>query len=604
MDVLDDILGSLRLTGGVVMDARGHGDWCLISQFTPERCAAYFPVPGTLIAYHYVRKGDLWAELEGHPPAKLREGAVLILPRNDRHLLYTRAGLPPVDADALLRPGRNGGPATIRIEGEGEPVELFCGFLGVSEYKHPLIDSLPPMLVLDPDEADRDWVASSMRYLSSDQQSHEMVARLAEAFVSHAIRRYLERSGGEAEGWVGGLKDPAVAKALAVIHRRYAECLDVEMLAREAGVSRSVLGERFVELLCESPMRYCAKWRMRVAANMLHDGKANSATIAYAVGFNSEAAFNRAFKREFGEPPVTWKRRCEEQERAARQQTERNQLPPQEVRYCTARDGTRLAYSVVGEGPALVKTANWLNHIEYDFDSPLWRHWLVELTADRKLVRYDERANGLSDWDTPELSLDAFVDDLAAVVDAAGLGEFDLLAISQGAAVAIAYAVRHPGRVRKLVICNGYPAGWALRSDAAELARREAMITLTEIGWGLDDPNYRQLFTGIYIPGGSHAQADWFNEMQRKSASPQNAVKLQRALSLLDVRELLGEVRCPTLIFHSRDDHAVPFSQGEQLAREIPGATFIALDSQNHILLESEPAWAVFTQEMRAFLGA
>jgi pimeloyl-ACP methyl ester carboxylesterase/AraC-like DNA-binding protein len=387
-----------------------------------------------------------------------------------------------------------------------------------------------------------------------------------------------------------------------VIHTRYSEELDVELLAREAGVSRSVLGERFVALLGEPPMRYCAKWRMRTAANMLRDGKENSANIAYAVGFNSEAAFNRAFKREFGEPPVTWKRNAEVQDRAARQQAQRNQLPAQVVRYCTARDGTRLAFSVVGEGPPLVKTANWLNHIEYDFDSPLWRHWLVELTAGHALVRYDERASGLSDWDTPELSLDAFVDDLAAVVDAAGLDRFDLLAISQGAAVAIAYAVRHPQRVRRLVICNGYAAGWAVRGDTPELARREAMITLTEIGWGLDDTNYRQLFTGTYIPGASHAQADWFNEMQRKSASPQNAVKLQRALSRLDVRELLGQVRCPTLIFHSRDDHAVPFSQGELLANEISGATFIPLESQNHILLESEPAWPVFIQEMRAFL--
>src|SRR5215213_8616189 len=193
MDVLDDILSSLRLTGGVVVDAQAQGEWCLVSQFTPEHCAAFFPVPGTLIAYHYVRRGELWAEVEGPPRAKLDEGAAVILPRNDRHLLYTRAGLPPVDADALLRPGRDGGPATIRIEGEGTPIELFCGFLGVSEYKHPLMDSLPPMLVLDHDETGSDWVASSMRYLSSDQQSHEMVARLAEAFVGHAIRRYLER---------------------------------------------------------------------------------------------------------------------------------------------------------------------------------------------------------------------------------------------------------------------------------------------------------------------------------------------------------------------------------------------------------------------------
>jgi transcriptional regulator GlxA family with amidase domain len=170
-----------------------------------------------------------------------------------------------------------------------------------------------------------------MRYLSSDQQSHDTVARLAEVFVGHAIRHHLECSAGENQGWIGGLKDPAVARALSVIHSRYAEDLDVEMLAREAGVSRSVLGERFVELLGEPPMRYCAKWRMRTAANMLRDGNESSAKIAYSVGFCSEAAFNRAFKREFGEPPVTWKRKAEEQERAAKQLAQRSTLPRQVV---------------------------------------------------------------------------------------------------------------------------------------------------------------------------------------------------------------------------------------------------------------------------------
>src|SRR6266496_2449759 len=145
MDVLGDILSSLHLTGGVVVDARLRGDWCMISQFTAEHCAAYFPVPGTLIAYHYVRSGELWAEVEGHPPVHAGQGSVLIFPRNDRHLLYSRPGLPPIDADDLLKPGEGGGPATIRIDGEGSGTEIFCGFLGVSEDRHPLIECLPPM---------------------------------------------------------------------------------------------------------------------------------------------------------------------------------------------------------------------------------------------------------------------------------------------------------------------------------------------------------------------------------------------------------------------------------------------------------------------------
>ncbi|HUP67715.1 MAG TPA: alpha/beta fold hydrolase, partial [Sphingomicrobium sp.] len=349
-------------------------------------------------------------------------------------------------------------------------------------------------------------------------------------------------------------------------------------------------------------MRYCARWRMRMAANMLRDGKQNTANVAYSVGFNSEAAFNRAFKREYGVPPATWRRQVEAQELAQAKNLERRELPPQRIEFARAADGTRLAYSVVGKGPPLIKTANWLNHIEHDWESPLWRHWIDEFTLGRSLVRYDERGNGLSDWDTPELTFEAFVDDLECVAEQLGHAQFDLLAISQGAAVAVAYAVRHPERVRKLVILNGYAAGWAHRNEGAELARREAMLTLTETGWGADSPAYRQLFTNIYIPEATPKQMGWFNDMQRLSASPENAVRLQRVLSEIDVRDLLPKVTVPTLIFHSRNDHAVPFSQGEELAAGIPNAAFVPLDSQNHILLEGEPAWGIFSSAAREFL--
>ena len=446
MDVLGDILSSLQLSGGVVVDARAAGDWCMIAQFTAEHCAAYFPVPGTLIGYHYVRSGELWVEVDGLPPVHASEGSVLVFPRNDRHLLYSRPGLPPIDADDLLQPGKNGGPARIVIDGDGPVTQIYCGFLGVSAQKHPLIDALPPLLFLRDDEAARAWVATSMRFLSD--QSPELVARVAQLFVTHAIKRFLEGSGGEAEGWIAGLKDKAVAKALAVIHERYAEDLDVEQLAREAGVSRSVLGERFVDFIGEPPMRYCARWRMRMAANMLRTTDRSTAEIAFAVGFQSEAAFNRAFKREHGEPPAMWRRR--QLERASGPA-----LRDQDVRYATAVDGTRLAWSAIGDGPPLVKTANWLNHLEFDFESPIWRGWLRELVRDSRLIRYDERGNGLSDWDAEELSLDAFVEDLACVVDAAEVQQFDLLGISQGAAVAIAYSLRHPDRVRKIVLLGG-----------------------------------------------------------------------------------------------------------------------------------------------------
>jgi pimeloyl-ACP methyl ester carboxylesterase/AraC-like DNA-binding protein len=559
-------------------------------------------VPGDLIGYHYVRSGRMLAQIDGEPPLVVEQGNILLLPRNDPHLLFSRPGLDPTDVGALVE-FLDSGLQRIVVPGDGEPTEMYCGYLGVSASHHPLLDSLPPMLSLDLRDDRKQWVESSLRMVAEEAPSAELVARLAELFFAEAIRAYMDSLPPGQGGWLAGLRDPAVARALAVIHSRYAEDLDVELLAREAGVSRSALGERFVALLGEPPMRYCGRWRMRMAANMLRDGKANTANIAYAVGFNSEAAFNRAFKREHGEPPATWRRRAEAETRARLEaESQPLQMPKQQVHYCTARDGTRLAYSAVGEGPPLIKTANWLNHIEYDWESPLWRHWIRTFSHGHRLIRYDERGNGLSDWDTPELSLDAFVDDLEAVADCLELDQFDLIAISQGAAVSIAFAVRYPERVRRLVICNGYAAGWAARGDPEEIARREAMLTLTRLGWGLDNPAYRQVFTGHYIPGATHAQMDWFNEMQRRSASPENAIKLQRTLGLLDVRDLLERVRTPTLVFHSRGDLAVPFSQGEELARGIPGAGFVPLDSENHILLGTEPAWEQFSQLSREFL--
>ena len=603
MDVLTDILGSLRLTGGVVIDAETSGDFCLLSRFRDEDCERFDVRANDLVAYHYVRSGRIYASVDGEQPIAAKAGDIILLPRNDVHLLYNRMGLQPVDSHDLIEQAPDG-PARIVIDHGGEEAGLYCGFLGVSAEHHPLLDSLPPILKLDgSDDAHGDWIETSMRMLNESSSSPELIARLSELFFAEAIRRYMDRLLPGEGGWLAGLKDPAVAKALSIIHSRYAEELDIETLARESGVSRTVLGERFAQLIGEPPMRYCARWRMRVAANMLRDGKQNASNVAYSVGFNSEAAFNRAFKREYGEPPATWRRRVEEQVRE-RLSADRTGLPEQVVRYCTAKDGTKLAFSVVGNGPPLVKAANWLNHIEHDWKSPVWRHWLRELTRNHSLIRYDERANGLSDWDTPEISFEAFVDDLECVVDCAGVEKFDLLGISQGASVAIAYAVRHPEKVRRLLIVGGYAQGWKARGNPEEMTRREALLTLTQVGWGSDHPTYRQVFTSLYIPQGTSDQISWWNEMQRVSCSPENAVKLQRALSEIDVCDLLSQVTVPTLIFHSKDDQVVPFAAGEYLARHIPGATFVPLDGENHILLEKEEAWPVFIRLTRQFLGA
>jgi pimeloyl-ACP methyl ester carboxylesterase/tetratricopeptide (TPR) repeat protein/tRNA A-37 threonylcarbamoyl transferase component Bud32 len=276
----------------------------------------------------------------------------------------------------------------------------------------------------------------------------------------------------------------------------------------------------------------------------------------------------------------------------------------QQIRFCKTADGVRIAYATAGSGPPLVKAANWLNHLEYDWQSPIWRPLLDALAQQFLLVRYDERGNGLSDWNIAELSLNAFVSDLEAVVEAAGLKRFPLLGISQGGAVAIAYAVRHPERVSHLILLGAYARGWAKRGRPDEIERRRLMLDLIRLGWGQDNPAFRQLWTTLYIPGGTPEQMNWFNEMQRVSASPENAVRLFTALSELDVVELLPRVATPTLVLHSRGDAAVPYEAGRQLAARIPGARFVTFESNNHLLLQGEPAWDVLVEEIRRFLGA
>jgi DNA-binding SARP family transcriptional activator/alpha-beta hydrolase superfamily lysophospholipase len=274
----------------------------------------------------------------------------------------------------------------------------------------------------------------------------------------------------------------------------------------------------------------------------------------------------------------------------------------QDIRFCVTADGVRIAYASAGSGPPLVKTANWLNHLEFDWQSPVWRHLLRELSHDFRLVRYDERGNGLSDWKADDFSIEALVCDLETVVDAAGLDRFPLLGISQGCAVAISYAARHPERVTRMVLHGGYARGWRKRANPSEIAQREAMLTLVREGWGQDNPAFRQIFTSWYIPDGSLEQWRWWNDLQRISTSPENAAKLMIDLGNIDVTPLLAQVSVPTLVLHSAHDAAVPFSAGRELATAIPGARFLPLDSRNHVILHHEPAWPRFIEEVRGFL--
>ncbi|MDX6383447.1 MAG: hypothetical protein QOK48_1020 [Blastocatellia bacterium] len=275
----------------------------------------------------------------------------------------------------------------------------------------------------------------------------------------------------------------------------------------------------------------------------------------------------------------------------------------QQIHFCTTEDGVRIAYATVGAGPPLVKAANWLSHLEFDWRSPVWRHLLAEFARDHTFIRYDERGNGLSDWNVPDLSFAAWVKDLESVVEAAGVDQFPLLGISQGGAVAIAYAVRHPERVSKLILYGAYARGWAAREQPEEIEQRQAQLTLVKLGWGKDNPAFRQLWTSLYAPDATPEQAQSFNDLQRVSTSPQNAVTLLNVMGNINVVDLLPQVKVPTLVLHSRDEAGVPFEEGRLLASSIPGARFVPLDGRNHLLLEGAPAWGTFVKELRSFLG-
>jgi pimeloyl-ACP methyl ester carboxylesterase len=274
----------------------------------------------------------------------------------------------------------------------------------------------------------------------------------------------------------------------------------------------------------------------------------------------------------------------------------------QVIRFCRSSDGVQIAYSRIGRGPVLVKTGNWMTHLEKDFETPIWRHLYRDLAKKHSLIRYDARGNGLSDWDVDDISFDAFVRDLEAVVDAAGVERFDLLGISQGSAVSVAYAARHPERINRLVLYGGYVQGWARQRNEAVKQMNEAMLPLMRLGWGQENPAFRQVFTSQFIPGGTKEQADWFNELQRVSISPENAVRNLMANGQTDVTDLLSKVAVPTLVMHARGDARVAFENGRRTAAGIPGARFVPLDSANHLILESEPAYARFIEEIASFL--
>jgi pimeloyl-ACP methyl ester carboxylesterase/DNA-binding CsgD family transcriptional regulator len=274
----------------------------------------------------------------------------------------------------------------------------------------------------------------------------------------------------------------------------------------------------------------------------------------------------------------------------------------QRIHYVRAADGTRLAWAQAGAGPPLVKAANWLTHLEYEWESPVWRHWIQFLSTHFQLIRYDERGCGMSEWRAGPLTIREWNADLELIIASARIDSpITLLGISQGAAACIQYAVLHPERVARMVLYGGYAQGAFRRGNARTERAYRAMVELARASWEANNPTFRQVFTSRFIPGGTPEQLQWFNELCIKCTVGEVAAELLEARAELDICELLPQVRTPTLVLHARNDEVIPISEGRRLATEIEGAEFVELDSRNHVLLEHEPAWARFQEAVLAF---
>jgi len=335
-------------------------------------------------------------------------------------------------------------------------------------------------------------------------------------------------------------------------------------------------------------------WRGRIVSDSTLDSRINA--VRKAIG---DSGGQQRLIRTMSRKGLRFVGEVTSAAKTGKSQTHSTAPLQQQVHFCTASDGVRIAYAVAGQGPPLVKAANWLNHLEYDWQSPIWSGLLHELATDHQLVRYDERGNGLSDWVVEDISFEAFVRDLESVVQAARLNRFALFGISQGCAVSIVYAIRHPERVTHLVLYGGFARGRAKRDP--EHAR--TLLSLVRQGWGQENPAFRQFFTSLFLPEGTPEQMQWFNDLQRITTSPENAVRIMQATGEVDISDLLPQVRVPTLVLHCRNDAGVVLDEGRRLAAGIPGAKFVALESRNHLVLKSEPAWEKFIGEIKSFLA-
>lgn len=273
----------------------------------------------------------------------------------------------------------------------------------------------------------------------------------------------------------------------------------------------------------------------------------------------------------------------------------------QRVQFCRSADGVRIAFAVHGGGPPLLISTCWLSHLQFDWESPVWRHFLHELGKFATVVRFDERGHGLSDWDVTDHSLDARIADLEAVADAAGFETFALMAMAQGGPVAISYASRHPERLTRLVFYGSYSSA-AQGLTADELDVEDTFGQMIRVGWARPDSTFRRVFTSLMIPGASEEQMQWLDDLQRVAASATTAYTARQQRFLADADHLLPSLEHPTLVLHSVGDRMNTFAYGRHLASNIANARLVPLESTNHILLEDEPAWPVFLDEVRTFL--
>ena len=320
MDALSEVLRVVRLSGGLFLEAEFTAPWCVLSRVGPEDCGPSLSPPAHVVAYHVVTEGRLVVQVDGAPPRTVQAGEIVMLPRNDPHSLASAPGLDPIHSDDLVQTPAEGGLARIRHGGGGEATRMVCGYLGSETAWNPLIAALPRILALEIRDSGGAWIESSVRFAAAELTagrtgSASVIAKLSELLFAEAVRRYVGALPDGQHGWLAGLRDPVVGRALTCLHERPAHAWTTEELAREAGLSRSAFADRFAELIGMPPMRYLGGWRMQMAARELRDGNLPIAKIAYEVGYESEAAFNRAFKRDFGVPPAAWRRQAQAQSR-------------------------------------------------------------------------------------------------------------------------------------------------------------------------------------------------------------------------------------------------------------------------------------------------